>query len=83
MKGLPATAGIELANWNWKVVRQYEAWNGSSATQCGRDNMLLRILFAQRWAFAQIACGGGCRLLALHVAVFPVPMAKLLCECNI
>ena len=51
MKGavqeLPEISGIEMANWNWKVVRQLVAdWYGTSLSRSSCLNYLHRLGFA-------------------------------------
>ena len=44
MQGLPAKSGIEMANWNWKVVHRFiwERW-GVSLSRSSCPNYLHRL----------------------------------------
>ena len=47
MQELPEISGIEMANWNWKVVRQFVAdWCGTSLSRSSCLNYLHRLGFA-------------------------------------
>ena len=48
MQDPPAKSGIELANWNWKVVRQYVAEQYGAVSRSSCLNWLHRLFAFKR-----------------------------------